>query len=135
MAINIMDLFKSIKWAKNGNVTDMSQTNYETGWAHLGDDTPTVEDFNMVQQRNDEKDQWLFNQINEVLKEQGIQATEQEVTSLRDAIKKMNKSFEDGLKSPDGFKFIGKCESIKQLRTIEPTKHNQRILVKGYYAG
>ena len=27
------------------------------------------------------------------------------------------------------------AESIEQLRTIEPTEHNQRILVRGYYAG
>lgn len=130
-----MDLFQRIKWASSGTIYDMSKTNYNWGWGFLGGDTPTVQDFNFVQQCNDEKDQWLFNQINEVLKEQGTQATEQEITSLRDAIKKMIKSFEDGLKSPDGFKFIGKCESIEQLRTIEPTEHNQRILVRGYYAG
>ncbi|VEB26143.1 Uncharacterised protein [Actinobacillus lignieresii] len=133
--ISLMDLFQRIKWASSGTIYDMSKTNYNWGWGFLGDDTPTVQDFNFVQQCNDEKDQWLFNQINEVLKEQGIQATEQEITSLRDAIKKMIKSFEDGLKSPNGFKFIGKCESIEQLRTIEPTEDNQRILVKGYYAG
>lgn len=41
----------------------------------------------------------------------------------------------DRLSDPDGFKYIGQCESIEELRTIEPTENNQRILVKGYYAG
>ncbi|MDW0883349.1 hypothetical protein P2L43_10150, partial [Mannheimia haemolytica] len=44
-------------------------------------------------------------------------------------------STQDLLNSPDGFKFIGQCESIAQLRTIEPTEDQQRILVKSYYAG
>lgn len=41
----------------------------------------------------------------------------------------------DYLSSPAGFGMVGQCESIEQLRTIEPTEHNQRILVRGYYAG
>lgn len=86
MALKIMDLFKSIKWAKNGAVTDISQTNYEAGWSHLGDDTPTVEDFNIVQQLNDEKDQWLFNQIKAVCDAKGITVTESDVQALLKAI-------------------------------------------------
>lgn len=39
------------------------------------------------------------------------------------------------LSDPDGFKHIGQVESIAQLRTIEPTEDQQRILVKSYYAG
>ena len=39
------------------------------------------------------------------------------------------------LSSTDGFKHVGQCESIAQLRTIEPTENNQHILVKGYHAG
>ncbi|EFM88737.1 Uncharacterised protein [Actinobacillus pleuropneumoniae] len=133
--IDLMDLFQRIKWASSGTIHDMSKTNYNWGWGYLGDDTPTVQDFNFVQQKNDEKDKWLFDQINEVLKDRGITASDDEVTSLRDAIKGMIETFKNDLKAPDGFKFIGQCESIEQLRTIEPTEHNQRILVKSYYAG
>lgn len=86
MALKILDLFKSIKWAKNGDVTDMSQTNYEAGWAHLGDDTPTVEDFNLVQKLNDEKDQWLFNQIESVCDAKNIPVTEDDAKALLKAI-------------------------------------------------
>ncbi|SUT91531.1 phage tail-collar fiber domain-containing protein [Actinobacillus lignieresii] len=44
-------------------------------------------------------------------------------------------NFKSDLNNPDGFKMVGQCESIEQLRTIEPTEDNQRILVRGYYAG
>lgn len=45
------------------------------------------------------------------------------------------KQLERNLSAPDGYRLIGQCDSIEQLRTIEPTENNQHILVKGYYAG
>lgn len=36
---------------------------------------------------------------------------------------------------PDGYKYIGRCKSIAELRTIKPTYHSQRILVDAYYEG
>lgn len=39
------------------------------------------------------------------------------------------------LSDPDGFRFIGQAESIEQLRTIEPTADQQRILLKSWHAG
>ena len=93
MKLKLIDLFKRITWAKNGDLTDFSQTNYEAGWAHLGDDTPTVQDFNYVQQMNDKKDQWLFNQLKAVLEKAQIESTEENVNSLRDAILALSKGF------------------------------------------
>lgn len=93
MKLKLIDLFKRITWAKNGDLTDFSQTNYEAGWAHLGDDTPTVQDFNYVQQMNDKKDQWLFNQLKAVLEKANIEPTEENVNSLRDAILALSKGF------------------------------------------
>ena len=93
MKLKLIDLFKRITWAKNGDLTDFSQTNYEAGWAHLGDDTPTVQDFNYVQQMNDKKDQWLFNQLKAVLEKAQIEPTEENVNSLRDAILALSKGF------------------------------------------
>lgn len=43
--------------------------------------------------------------------------------------------FVNNLGNPDGFKMVGQCESIAQLRTIEPTEEQQRILVKSWHAG
>lgn len=93
MKLKLIDLFKKITWAKNGDLTDFSQTNYEAGWAHLGDDTPTVQDFNYVQQMNDKKDQWLFNQLKAVLEKAQIEPTEDNVNALRDAILALSKGY------------------------------------------
>lgn len=41
----------------------------------------------------------------------------------------------DNLAAPDGFKYIGQAESVAQLRTIEPTADQQRILLKSWHAG
>ena len=43
--------------------------------------------------------------------------------------------FKNELSDSDGFRLVGQCNSIEQLRTIEPKENNQRILVKSYYAG
>lgn len=39
------------------------------------------------------------------------------------------------LSAADGYKYIGRCKSIAELRTIKPTYHGQRILVDAYYEG
>ncbi len=41
--------------------------------------------------------------------------------------------FVNNLSSPDGYKHIGRCKSVAELRTIRPTEHGQRILVDAYY--
>ena len=91
--IDLIKLFEKIKWAENGGIADFSEGSYKSGWAFLGDDTPTVQDFNFVQQINDKKDKWLYNQINEVLKSEGLTATEQELDTLLKAIKKMAQGY------------------------------------------
>lgn len=48
--------------------------------------------------------------------------------------KKRELAFKE-LTKPDGYKFIGRCKSIDELRTIRPTEHGQRILVDAYHSG
>lgn len=91
--IDLIKLFEKIKWAENGGIADFTEGSYKSGWAFLGDDTPTVQDFNFVQQMNDKKDKWLYNQINEVLKSEGLKATEGELDALLKAIKKMAQGY------------------------------------------
>lgn len=43
--------------------------------------------------------------------------------------------FVESLEAPDGFRHIGRCKSVAELRTIRPTEHGQRILVDAYYEG
>ncbi|SUT96036.1 Tail fiber protein [Actinobacillus lignieresii] len=57
-----------------------------------------------------------------------------EFVTINNKFEIVNNQFEY-IKSPVGFNAIGQCESIAELRTIEPTEDNQRILVRGYYAG
>lgn len=38
------------------------------------------------------------------------------------------------LSSPEGAKYFGECDSVKQLRYIEPTKDGQKIYLKGIYS-
>ncbi|MGQ0285679.1 tail fiber protein [Pasteurellaceae bacterium 22721_9_1] len=87
--IDLMKLFQQIKWAESGDTVDFSETNYSTGWSFLGDDTPTVEDFNALQQWNDKKDQWLYSQIAKVCQDQKIAVTENDLNTLLKAIKKL----------------------------------------------
>ncbi|MDD6910228.1 hypothetical protein [Actinobacillus minor] len=39
------------------------------------------------------------------------------------------------LVKPDGYKLVGRCKSVAELRTIRPTEHGQRILVEAYHEG
>ncbi|BFQ92386.1 tail fiber protein [Gallibacterium anatis] len=114
--MKLLDLFKTIIWAKNGDTTDFSQTNYEAGWAHLGDDTPTVQDFNYVQQMNDKKDQWLFKQLKAVMENAGIEPTEDNINALLNAILKIAK----GHSTP-------KAINAETLDFVDETGHTHSI--------
>lgn len=90
--VDLLKLFQKIKWAENGDVASFSETNYGVGWSFLGDDTPTVEDFNAIQQWNDKKDQWLFGQIAAICQAENITVSEQDLEALHKAIKQMVQS-------------------------------------------
>lgn len=115
--IDLIKLFEKIKWAENGGIADFSEGSYKSGWAFLGDDTPTVQDFNFVQQMNDKKDKWLYNQINEVLKSEGLTATEQELDTLLKAIKNIVQSYS-----------TPKEISGKSDNAIDETGHSHKIV-------
>lgn len=78
-------------------------------------------------------------ELHNVLADAGIEATDSQTSQVVTAIKKIaGKSVDanfEALSANDGFKFVGQAESVEQLRTIRPTEHGQRILVKSYYAG
>lgn len=78
-------------------------------------------------------------ELHNVLADAGIEATDSQTNQVVTAIKKIaGKSVDanfEALSANDGFKFVGQAESVEQLRTIRPTEHGQRILLKSYYAG
>lgn len=77
------------RWASSGQTDEITDNNAELGLAFIGDDPPTIELHNKMFQWLDDKDNLLFNWINEVYKERtGISAgiTAETNTLLRDAV-------------------------------------------------
>jgi hypothetical protein len=55
------------RWASTGVVTEPSAGQADAGFAHLGANPPTVEEFNALFQWLDDKDNWLYRQLVEVI--------------------------------------------------------------------
>jgi hypothetical protein len=73
-------------WASSGTLQDPTDPQAAAGWSYIGQAPPTVEQFNSVQQWNDQKDNWLYNQIASVLTWGGQTAIDTNPNTLRDAI-------------------------------------------------
>jgi hypothetical protein len=73
-------------WASSGTLQDPSDTQAAAGWSYIGQAPPTVEQFNSVQQWNDQKDNWLYNQIASVLAWGSQTPIDTNPNTLRDAI-------------------------------------------------
>ncbi|AUI67138.1 phage tail protein [Glaesserella australis] len=76
-------------------------------------------------------------ELHSVLTEAGIEANNEQLDQVAKAIKKIagdatRDNFNE-LANPDGYKLVGRCKSVAELRTIRPTEHGQRILVDSYY--
>lgn len=89
---------------------------------------PGADWFNMVQAE-------LFS----ILDDAGIQPDKGRLNQISLAIRKLSEGkvedFSQQLKQADGYKYIGRCKSVAELRTIRPTENGQRILVDAYYEG
>lgn len=89
---------------------------------------PGADWFNMVQA-----------ELLSILDDAGIQPNKGQLNQISLAIRKLSENkvedFSQNLKQADGYKLVGRCKSIAELRTIRPTKHGQRILVDAYYEG
>lgn len=64
------DLFEAL-WGENGTTDVITLPQYKAGWAYLGSLPPTVEQFNKVQQLNDQKLAWLYQQVKSVADDMG----------------------------------------------------------------
>lgn len=89
---------------------------------------PGADWFNMVQA-----------ELLSILDDAGIQPNKGQLNQISLAIRKLSENkvedFSQNLKQADGYKLVGRCKSIAELRTIRPTEHGQRILVDAYYKG
>lgn len=86
-AINLIDGF-GIKFAENGNTFNFEDTQYKSGWAFIGDNPPTVEQFNYVSWLQDAKSNFLFSLIKSVTDEQGVEIKENTPEALKIALGK-----------------------------------------------
>ena len=55
------------EWASTGLVDDPTIAQADAGWAYIGQAPPTVEQFNSMFQWSDDKDNWLYGQIANVI--------------------------------------------------------------------
>jgi hypothetical protein len=80
------DRFNKI-WASGGVRDDPTDAQANVGWAYIGQAPPTVEQFNATHQWWDQKDNWLYNQIAQVIISAGMSPSESDLTQLLKAIR------------------------------------------------
>lgn len=81
MAISTLNSF-DMAWGENGGRFDWQPAQYRQGWATIGDVPPSVEQFNALHYLQDEKANFLYRQLADVVAAAGKQYTETEVASL-----------------------------------------------------
>jgi hypothetical protein len=79
------------EWASTGITDDPTTQQADVGWAYIGQAPPTVEQFNSIQQWNDDKDNWLYGQIANVIASAGMTPDEADLTQLLRAIQSKQK--------------------------------------------
>lgn len=84
-AVDLMMAF-GVRWAENGTVEVIDESQWRAGWAFIGATPPSVEQFNKVQRINDQKAEWLYQQMLAVMQTAGETPTVGDLTSLRDSI-------------------------------------------------
>src|SRR5699024_8982962 len=82
--ITFFDALKNkLRWGQSGNSNDFTDQQYKAGWAYIGDVPPSVAQFNELFQLNDEKDNWLYGQIETVATQYGITLSGTDLTALQ----------------------------------------------------
>src|SRR5699024_580322 len=82
--ITFFDALKNkLRWGQSGNSNDFTDQQYKAGWAYIGDTPPSVAQFNELFQLNDEKDNWLYGQIETVATQYGITLSGTDLTALQ----------------------------------------------------
>jgi hypothetical protein len=79
------------EWASAGLTDDPTEAQANVGWAYIGQAPPTVEQFNSMFQWNDDKDNWLYGQISNVIASAGLVPSETDLTQLLLAINSKQK--------------------------------------------
>lgn len=83
--VNILQPAFGIKWAQDGTVEAIDEAQWRAGWSFIGATPPSVEQFNKVHQVQDEKSNWLYQQMLSIFTAGGETPTVGDLNSLRDA--------------------------------------------------
>ena len=73
-------------WATQGLTDDPTVAQADAGWAYIGQAPPTVEQFNSINQWSDDKDNWLYGQVANVISSVGMVPDPDDLTQLLRAI-------------------------------------------------
>jgi hypothetical protein len=102
------------KWADQGSIEPISDTQRAVGWDFLGSVPPISGQFNRVQQNTDEKINYLFNLINSFLLSRGVSLGPTTTNALRDTLNSILNAIASGAKA---------YGSLEELLAVEnPTK-------------
>jgi len=74
------------EWASQGLTEDPTIAQADAGWAYIGQAPPTVEQFNSMFQWSDDKDNWLYGQIINVIASANLTPDPADLTQLLQAI-------------------------------------------------
>lgn len=84
--VNILPAF-TYKWAQDGTVEALEDTQWKAGWSFIGATPPSVEQFNKWGQIFDEKSNYLYSQLSTLYTLTGVTPAAATATSLRDALR------------------------------------------------
>src|SRR5699024_1703362 len=73
-------------WGQNGNTDAYDEAEYKLGWAFLGNQPPTVEQFNEQGQIWDKKQKWLYDQMKTIADEHGVTVAELDTDLLKNVL-------------------------------------------------
>src|SRR6266576_971883 len=84
---NFFDRFGKV-WGSTGALDDPTDTQADRGWLYIGQAPPTVEQFNSTAQWLDLKDNWMFGQVDTVIRDALLVSVPDDLTTLLQALNK-----------------------------------------------
>lgn len=118
MAITTLNSF-NMAWGENGGRFDWQPAQYRQGWATIGDVPPSVEQFNALHYLQDEKANFLYRQLADVVAAAGEKYKETEVASLlTDSIRKIIRATSATEKAAGTLKVLNVLSSTDTLSAL-----------------
>ena len=124
MAISTLNSF-NMACGENGGRFDWQPAQYRQGWATIGDVPPSVEQFNALHYLQDEKANFLYRQLADVVAAAGKQYTETAAASLLlDSIQKIIRDSAASDKQAGVMKVLNVLDSTDTLSALSAAQGN-----------